>query len=92
VIKIDERVRRPKFLLEFLARDHLAGMLHQHRQHLKRLLLKPHAQPMFAQFARAQIELEYSEAEPSARLVTFFHHKVSTRASGSVAPGPLRPK
>jgi len=34
---VDKRVGWPQVLLEFVARDHFAGLRQQHREHLERL-------------------------------------------------------
>jgi hypothetical protein len=41
VVEIDKSVSRPKFFLQFLPGYDLAGVLHQHREDLKGLLLQP---------------------------------------------------
>src|SRR6266849_11037518 len=48
MIEIDERVGRPKLAAQFLPSNYLAGLLQQHRQNLKRLLLKLDLYALFA--------------------------------------------
>jgi hypothetical protein len=62
VFEIDERVGRPKPRLEFLARDHLSRSCQQKIQDLERLILEANANPVAAQFARAEIRFEDTEA------------------------------
>ena len=58
VVEIQESVRRPEFLLKFLASYDLAGVLEQHRQDLEGLFLKPYPKAVPAQFAGPKIQLE----------------------------------
>ena len=73
MVEIHESIRGPKFFLQFLARYNLTGVLDQHRQDLKGLLLKPDAQPVLTQFPRTKIQLEHSKAEPRSNLTVFLH-------------------
>jgi hypothetical protein len=59
--------------LQFLAGYDLAGVLHQHREDLKRLFLEPNSQAVLAQFASAKIQFENAEAEPPAMLLAVPH-------------------
>jgi len=77
VVEIHEGVCGPECPLKVLSTDDLAGVLQQHRQDLKGLLLKPHSQAALAQFARTKIHFEYPKAEPSANRIAFFHAEVN---------------
>ena len=48
MIEINKGIRRPKFIAKLLARDHLPGMLQQHRQNLQGLFLKLDLDALFA--------------------------------------------
>jgi hypothetical protein len=73
VIEIYEGIRGPQSALEFIAGHQLAWPGQQHREHLKRLLLKPDPRTALPQFASPKIGLEDSEAE-TARDVTGLLH------------------
>src|ERR1700722_18893723 len=73
VVEIHESVRRPEFLLKFLASYDLAGVLKQHGQDLEGLFLKPYSKAVLAQFAGPKIQLENPKKEPPAELMGFFH-------------------
>jgi hypothetical protein len=49
---------------------------------LKRLLLKPDAQAVLAQFARAKIHLKNSKTETPVGLLVFFHDEVKLSPGG----------
>jgi len=61
MVEVDKGIFGPQFLLQFLARDHLAGLPQQERQNLERLpaQLEPH--PVFPKFMRIQIRFEWTE-------------------------------
>ena len=73
VVEVDEGIRRPKRLLEFLSCDHVAHVLEQHRQDLKRLLLELDLQALLAKLARSKIDLESPEADSAGRASDPFH-------------------
>ena len=73
VIEIYERIRGPQSALEFVAGHQLARPGQQHREHLKRLLLKPDPRTALLQLASPKIGLEDSEAK-TARNVTGLLH------------------
>ena len=50
-------------LMQFLARNHLAGVLQQHRQDLDGLIGNPDLDSVAAKLSRAQIQLERAKAE-----------------------------
>ena len=66
MVEVNERVGRPELLLQLFPRDHVACTLEQQSQHLKGLILQAQLHAAPAQFARAQVELEDSEAGDSA--------------------------
>src|ERR1700722_2659569 len=55
VVEVDECVRGPKTLLEFLAGYDIAGPLNQHRQNADWLLLQANAQAVLAKFTRLSV-------------------------------------
>jgi hypothetical protein len=61
VIEIDEGIDRPQSLLYFFASDHLARLLQQERQNLKRLFLQLYLRTVAAQLARPQVNLKSPE-------------------------------
>jgi hypothetical protein len=71
-IEVNKSVLRPKFLLQFLAGDQLAGTLQQDDQQLKGLVLKLNANTILVQFARTRVHLEGAEAYPGV-LGNSFH-------------------
>jgi hypothetical protein len=81
-IEFDEGVRRPHGLLQFLARDDLAGPPQQYGQNLERLLLELHHAPLFAQFSSAQIGFEQAEADGTLCFRLWLHQapRWSTRS------------
>jgi hypothetical protein len=64
VFDIDKRVR-PKTLLQFFPRHHLAGLLQQNDQNLKRLAAKLQPHSRLTQLTGAQINLEIPESQES---------------------------
>ncbi len=65
-------------------------MLEQHRQNLKRLLLKLDLDALFAQLSRAQIHLKRAEADRPTRWLFAVHlQDVSRAALGPQADSPL---
>ena len=73
VIEIYEGIRGPQSALELVAGHQLAWPGQQHREHLKRLLLKPDPRTALLQFASPKIGLEDPEAK-TARNVTGLLH------------------
>src|SRR6202521_4068369 len=71
VVEIHESVRGPESFLKFLASYDFAGVLHQRRQDLEGLFLKPYSQAVLAQFAGAKIQLENPKTEPHAEMKIF---------------------
>ena len=71
MVEIHEGVGGPKFLAQFLARDHIAGALQQQGQHLERLLLQAKLRAVLAQFARGEVELEDSKPRDSAGVIAW---------------------
>src|SRR5580704_5181737 len=75
VVEIHEGICRPQLFLKFLTSYDLAGVLKQHGQDLEGLFLKSHSQAMFAQFARANIQLENPKTVPHAEVKVFLHKR-----------------
>jgi hypothetical protein len=63
LIKIDDCIRRPNLLLEFLARHYLAGPFHQSSQKIKWLPLQFHFAALFEELSGVEIDLEYRETD-----------------------------
>ena len=57
VIEGNIGVRRPELLLNFFARNELAGALKQQGQYLEGLVLQANLQPAFCEYALANISL-----------------------------------
>ena len=55
VIEVDEGVRGPELLLQFFARDDIAGAVEENGQHLERLPLQAQFGSAFAEFAGAEV-------------------------------------
>src|SRR5208282_2977270 len=55
VIEVHESVFGPKPLAKLLSRDHLPGLLQQHRQYLEGLLLKLDPVALLGQLPRTQV-------------------------------------
>ncbi len=87
VVEVDERVGGPELLLQLFARDHLARPLQQQSQHLKGLLLQAQLDAALAQFSRAEVQLEDSEARDSGCDFAARRRSVAGR-SGVVGLGP----
>ena len=73
VIEVDERIRGPQSAPELVAGHQLARPGQQHREHLKRLLLKPDPRTALPQLASPKIGLEDPETK-TARNVTGLLH------------------
>ena len=61
MLEIHKGVGGPELLVQFLARDDLAGMREQHRQDLKGLFLDFDLQAVLAQLGGAKVNLEGPE-------------------------------
>jgi hypothetical protein len=71
VIEVYEGIRGPEPLLQILAHYDLAGVLDQHGQDLKRLLLNSDLQSMLSEFAGAEIKLEDAKAKTPRKMMIF---------------------
>ena len=67
MIEIDEGLGRPQAIADFFPGDGLAGTFEQHRQNLKRLLLKPDSDSPLPQLAGAKIDLEHGKTQTDGR-------------------------
>jgi hypothetical protein len=65
-IEIDKRVGRPELFLEFVARYNFARVCQQEQENLERLVPESDLQTLPAQFARMQIDFEYTKADWAA--------------------------
>jgi len=63
LFKVDERVLVPKFALNFLPRDELAGSADEERQELERLRLEAKVRLSFVKVARANVQFEGAESD-----------------------------
>jgi hypothetical protein len=75
VVEIHEGIGGPELLLQFLSRYYLAGVIDQHGQHLKRLLLDFDLQSMFSEFTGTEINLEDAKAKTPGKLMAFWHEE-----------------
>ena len=62
LVKLHEDAFWPKRLAEFFPADDLSRTLDQNRKRPQRQVLDANLHPFFAEFARAKVRLEYSEA------------------------------
>jgi hypothetical protein len=67
VLEVDERVRLPEAIAQFLARDHFSGPREQGGQDLSRLVLKTDATSLPVELTRRRVELERAELNPLRR-------------------------
>ena len=68
MIEIAEGVRWPESVAKFFSCDHLAGMLEQHAQDLKGLVLKLQLDSILTQLACRNVYLEGSEPHNTRKL------------------------
>ena len=81
LVEIDERIRGPQSLLQFIPRDQLPGMLQQNVENLKRLSLKRPSVAVAAELCGFEVESELAEAN----LAVGFGGKNHRDAPSSVA-------
>jgi hypothetical protein len=86
VVEIDERVLRPEFLAQFLARDDVSGPLQEKTQNLEWLFLKADAGAVLAQFPRHEIHFKDPKTDGPPGLVRLRYGHTSMLPR-SVAPG-----
>lgn len=67
VIELDHGIVRPQLQPDFLAQDHLTGMVEQHHQDLEGLLADPDFDSVLTQFTGTGIGFERAEADPPRR-------------------------
>src|SRR5687767_10203346 len=63
VLEIDEGVRFPQAIPQFLARGNLAGMLEERGEDLPRLVLEPDTVSVTVQLTSGRVELERSKPQ-----------------------------
>ena len=98
MIEIDEGVGGPQPVAKLFPGHRLTGPLEQHRQNLKRLLLKPEPHAVFPQLAGSKIDLEYAETEAHGsaglwhgmadRRSRVYHPTWSNAAQGRISRNP----
>jgi hypothetical protein len=64
MVEVNKSVLGPQFLLQFLPRHQLPGLLEQQRQNLERLPSELDPQPVFPKFMRIEIGFERTEPHP----------------------------
>ena len=65
VLELDDGPVGPESVMQFLPRNHFAGVLQQHRQDLDGLIGKPDLDSVSTKLSRSQIQLERAKAEES---------------------------
>jgi hypothetical protein len=77
LVKLDESIRRPERLLQFLSRHNLTGALNQESKHLKGLFLELHPAAVLAQFTGSEIRFEQPETDALRSLQAGIHRIAS---------------
>ena len=67
-VKVHKSIRRPKLVAKLIPGNDFAGVLQQHGENLKGLLLQPESDPVFMQLAGCEVDLEGSEVENRSRI------------------------
>ena len=62
MIEVDEGVRRPEFVAQFVSGDNFSRVLQQRSQNLQGLLLQLHPQSATAQFT--YLEIDFKDPKP----------------------------
>jgi hypothetical protein len=88
MIKVDERVRRPKFAAQFVSRNDVPRSFKQRDQHLKGLFLESYLLSPLAQFPCLQIQFERTEPDNAGHRIG---GQGDTSVRGSLAPFGLVP-
>ena len=77
MLEFNERARGPQPRLNLLSGHYFARSLQKHDKNLKRLVLKPDLQPVFAQLSRSAIHFENAEAHNLGSFIDTLHWRLA---------------